>query len=199
VATETSDVLKGIELEDDEYTVKQALFRNKYRAYDASGDLVLQSKQKLFQLKEEFPFLDSDENPAFSVKAGGVLDIAGNYALIDAVTDEPVVILDKNWTLLIDRWKIRDPETESLVAEITSKSKAMEMLRLLALIPYIGIIFLLVPHSYEITDADGDHVGSIEGQFSLKDEYEVSIDDASDVPKEAIVAAAMVIDAIEGN
>ena len=47
--------------------------------------------------------------------------------------------------------------------------------------------------------ADGDHVGSIEGQFSLRDTYEISIDDASDVPKEPVVAAAMVIDAIQGN
>jgi uncharacterized protein YxjI len=196
VETETSDVLKGVELEDDEYKVVQSLIRNKYKAYDASGNLVLQGKQKMLKLKEEFPFLDSDGEPAFTVKAGGVLDVSGNYALIDDVTEEPAVVLDKNWTLLIPRWKIRDPDTEALIAEINSASKVVDVLRH---IPYIGIIFGLIPHKYEITDVDGDHVGSIEGQFSLKDEYTVSIDDASDVPKEAVVAAAMVIDAIEGN
>jgi uncharacterized protein YxjI len=66
-------------------------------------------------------------------------------------------------------------------------------------IPYIGAIFSLIPYKYEITDADGDHVGSIDGEFSIKDRYTVSIDDATDVPKEAVVAAAMVIDALEGN
>jgi len=57
----------------------------------------------------------------------------------------------------------------------------------------------IIPHEYEITDQHGDHVGTIEGQISLKDRYEITIDDASDVPKEPIVAAAMVIDAIQGN
>jgi hypothetical protein len=33
----------------------------------------------------------------------------------------------------------------------------------------------------------------------LKDRYEVTIDDASRVPKEPILAAAMVIDAIQNN
>jgi hypothetical protein len=35
--------------------------------------------------------------------------------------------------------------------------------------------------------------------MSVKDRYEISIDDASDVPKETVVAAAMVIDALQGN
>jgi hypothetical protein len=64
------------------------------------------------------------------------------------------------------------------------------------LIPYFGP---LIPHKYEISDADGNHVGNIEGQFSIKDRYEITIDDASNVPKEAVVAGAMVIDAIQGN
>jgi uncharacterized protein YxjI len=63
-------------------------------------------------------------------------------------------------------------------------------------LPFGSAIF---PHEYEITDQTGDHVGDISGQLSLTDTYDISIDDASDVPKEAIVAAAMVIDAIQGN
>lgn len=60
-------------------------------------------------------------------------------------------------------------------------------------------IFRLLPHTYEITDANGDHVGVIDGKFSIKDKYVIRVDDASDVPKEVVIAAAMVIDAIEGN
>lgn len=189
----TDDVLSGIELTDDEYRVVQSLVRNKYRAYDSAGTLVLKGKQKMFKMKEEFPFVDADDNPVFTVTAGGVFDVAGNYTLTDDVTGEPVVVLDQNWTWVTDRWKLRDPDTESLIAEINSKSKFVDFLR------NVHEIFGLIPHEYEIIDADGDHVGSIDGQFSLKDEYVITIDDASDVPKEAIVAAAMVIDAIEGN
>jgi uncharacterized protein YxjI len=186
MASTTDDALSGIELTDNEYRVVQSLVRNKYRAYDSAGDLVLKGKQKMFKMKEEFPFVDAEDNPVFTVKAGGILDVAGNYTLTDDVTDEPVVVLDENYTIFTDRWKLHDPDTESLIAEINSKS-------------ILGHLIDLYPHKYEITDADGDHVGSIDGQFSLKDEYVITIDDASDVPKEAIVAAAMVIDAIEGN
>ncbi len=189
----TDDVLSGIELTDDEYRVVQSLVRNKYRAYDSAGNLVLKGKQKMFRMKEEFPFVDADDNPVFTVTAGGVFDVAGNYTLTDDVTGEPVVVLDQNWTWITDRWKLRDPDTEAVIAEINSKSKFVDFLR------GLSDIFTLIPHEYEIIDADGDHVGSIDGQFSLKDEYVITIDDTSDVPKEAIVAAAMVIDAIEGN
>jgi hypothetical protein len=57
----------------------------------------------------------------------------------------------------------------------------------------------MIPHKYEITDVDGGHVGKITGQLSLKDRYDIIVDNASDVPKEPVVAAAMVIDAIQGN
>jgi len=57
----------------------------------------------------------------------------------------------------------------------------------------------LLPHTYEITDPGGGHVGNIDAAFSVRDRYEITIDDASDVPKEPIVAAAMVIDAIQNN
>lgn len=192
----TNDVLEGVELNDSEYTVVQSLIRNKYKAYDANGDLVLQGKQKILKIKEEFPFLDENGEPAFTVKAGGVLDVAGSYTLTDDVTGEPVIVLDKNWTMFTHQWKLRDPDTEAVIATISSASKVVDVLRHL---PYVGALFHLIPHEYEITDAEGDRVGSVNGEFSLKDRYTVTVNDASDVPREAIVAAAMVIDAIEGN
>ncbi|RRJ30323.1 LURP-one-related/scramblase family protein [Halocatena pleomorpha] len=196
MSVNADDIIQGVELQDSEYTVVQSLIRNKYKAYDANDDLVLQGKQKMFKLKEEFPFLDKDGEPAFTVQAGGVFDVAGNYTLTDDVTDEPVIVLDKNWTVFTHEWKLRDPDTETVIATIDSTSTVIDVLRHL---PYIGILFHLIPHEYEITDANGDHIGSVHGEFSIKDRYTVTIEDASGVPREAIVAAAMVIDAIEGN
>jgi uncharacterized protein YxjI len=188
-----ADALAALDLTDDEYTVVQSLVRNKYRAYDAAGNTVLRGKQKMFKLKEEFPFVDADGNPAFTVKASGVLDFAGDYALVDDATGETVVVLDRNFTLFTDRWTLRDPDTGDPVAEIASKSKLVSLLR------HVHGLFSLIPHGYEITTPDGRHVGIIDGRFSLKDTYDVTIDDASGVSKEAVVAAAMVVDAIEGN
>ncbi|MEF8787258.1 MAG: hypothetical protein V5A45_15120 [Haloarculaceae archaeon] len=185
--------LSTIDLNENEYTVEQSLVRNKYAAYDETGELVLRAKQKMFKMKEEFPFVDPDGNEVFTVKAGGIIDVAGNYAIVDAETGAEIAILDNDYSIFQDTWKIRDSETEAKLAEINSRGALVTMAR--NLLPFGEII----PHKYEITDQHGEHVGNIDGQLSLRDRYEITIDDASDVPTDAVVAAAMVIDAIQGN
>ncbi|MFT4923239.1 MAG: hypothetical protein ACI8XM_002465 [Haloarculaceae archaeon] len=183
-----------VDLTDDSYTVEQSLIRNKYAAKDASGNIVLRGKQKLFKLKEQFPFVDGAGEEVFTVDASGIIDVAGNYVITDAETEQPVVVLDNDFSVFQDTWRIRDPDTEQKIAEINSRGAAITLAR--NMIPVVGP---LIPHKYEITDADGRHVGQIEGEISIRDRYQITIDDASNVPKEAIVAAAMVIDAIQGN
>ncbi|PSQ44037.1 hypothetical protein BRD14_01975 [Halobacteriales archaeon SW_5_68_122] len=193
MATADSIDIQGVDLTDDSYTVEQSLIRNKYAASDADGNTVLRGKQKMFKMKEEFPFTDGNGNDVFTVKAGGIIDVAGNYVLSDAQTGEDLVVLDNDFSIFQDTWTIRDADTESKVAQIDSRGALVTLAR--NYVPFGE----LIPHKYEITDADGGHVGNVDGQLSIKDRYEISIDDASEVPKEAVVAAAMVIDAIQGN
>ncbi|MBV0924058.1 hypothetical protein KTS45_07555 [Halomicroarcula limicola] len=185
--------IRAVELTDDSYTVEQSLVRNKYKALDADGNVVLRGKQKMFKLKESFPFVDGDGDDAFQVDAAGYLDVAGNYVLTDSQTGEEVVVLDNDFSILQDTWRIRDAETGEKLAQIDSRGALVTLAR--KYLPFGAWI----PHKYEITDAEGGHVGNIDGQFSFRDRYEITIDDASSVPKEPIVAAAMVIDAIQGN
>lgn len=185
--------ITGIELTDDSYTVVQSLIRNKYRATDSAGNVVLRGKQKMFKLKEEFPFTDGDGNDAFTVKAGSIIDVAGDYVLSDARTGEELVILDNDYSLLQDTWTIRDADDERALAKIDSRGAAVTLARNVLPFGY------LIPHKYEITDINGNHVGTIAGKFSIRDTYEITIDDTTGVPKEPVIAAAMVIDAIQGN
>jgi uncharacterized protein YxjI len=193
MSSETDYDIQGIDLSDDSYVVEQSLVRNKYKAMDSAGRVVLRGKQKLFKLKERFPFVDADGNDVFEVKAGGIIDVAGNYVLSDSQTDEDLVVLDNDYSIFQDTWRIRDAGDERKLAEINSRGALMTLAR--DVLPFGHWI----PHKYEITDADGDHVGTIAGKFSLKDRYEITIDDASEVPTEPVIAAAMVIDAIQGN
>jgi uncharacterized protein YxjI len=185
--------ISGLDLTDDQYVVEQSLIRNKYAASDADGNTVLRGKQKMFKLKEEFPFVDADGEDVFTVKAGSVIDVAGNYVLTDARTGEDLVVLDNDFSMFQDTWTIRDADTEAAIARIDSRGALVTLAR--NNLPFGE----LIPHKYEITDADGDHVGNIDGQLSIRDRYEITVDDASSVPKEAVVAAAMVIDAIQDN
>ena len=185
--------ISTVHLSDDRYEVQQSLVRNKYSVTDSAGDVVLRGKQKMFKLKEEFPFVTGDDEDAFSVKAGGIVDIGGNYAIVDAGTGEEVVVLDEDYSLFVENWTIRDPDTGEALATIKSKNKLLSGLR------HLVSVANLIPNKYEIFDADGGHVGDIEGQFSMRDAYTVAIDDASDVPKEAVVAAACILDALENQ
>ena len=185
--------ISTLELNGDRYEVTQSLIRTKYVVRDSVGDVVLRAKQKLFKLKEEFPFVTGDGDEAFTVKASGILDVAGSYAIIDAGTGSEVVVLDEDFSLFSERWTVRDPESGAALATINSKSRFLSVLR------HVLSAANLVPNNYEIRDADGDHVGDIEGKFSLRDAYTVTVDDASDVPKEAVVASACVLDALENK
>ena len=185
--------ITGVDLTDSSYTVVQSLMRNKYRATDSAGNVVLRGKQKAFKLKEEFPFTDGDGNDAFTVEAGGVIDVAGDYVLTDDATGEEVVVLDNDYSLFRDTWTVRDAGDERALARIQSRGAATTIARNVLPLGH------LIPHSYEITTPDGDHVGTIAGKLSLRDAYEIRIDDAGDVPAEPVVAAAMVIDAIQNN
>ncbi|MBX0286426.1 LURP-one-related/scramblase family protein [Haloarcula salinisoli] len=186
--------ITGIDLTDDSYTVEQSLIRNKYKALDAAGNVVLRGKQQLFKLKEKFPFVDGNGDEVFEVNATGIVDIAGDYVLSDSRTGEEIVVLDNDFSLFQDTWRIRDADTGEVLARIDSRGTATTLARNFLPLGW------LIPHRYEITDGNGGHVGRIDGQlFSIRDRYEITIDDASSVPKEPIVAAAMVIDAIQGN
>jgi uncharacterized protein YxjI len=193
MGTQNRDLIRGVDLTGNQYTVEQALIRNRYEAFDADGQTILKGKQKLFKLKEEFPFTDGAGNEVFTVKAGGVIDIAGDYILSDSQTGEELVILDNDLSMFQDTWRIRDAQTEELIAEINSRGALVTLAR--HYIPF----GMFIPHKYEITDQQGNHVGKIHGQLSLKDRYDIVIEDASTVPKELVVAAAMVIDAIQNN
>ncbi|MCQ4334265.1 hypothetical protein KM295_12400 [Natronomonas sp. F2-12] len=185
--------ISTVDLNDDRYVVKQPRIRNKYVVRDSAGDIVLRGKQKLFKMKEEFPFVTGDGDDAFTVKAGGILDVAGSYAMMDAGTGDEVIVLDEDLSLFMENWTIRDPDSGDQLATIRSKNKLLSALR------HVISVTNLIPNKYEIFDADGDHVGDIKGKFSLRDTYTVSIDDASTVPKEAVIAAACILDALENQ
>jgi uncharacterized protein YxjI len=185
--------ISTVALDDDRYEVKQSVIRNKYVVRDSAGNVVLRGKQKMFKMKEEFPFVTGDDEDAFTVKAGDIMDIAGNYVITDAGTGEDVVVLDEDFSLFVENWTIRDPDSGEPLATIRSKNKLLSALR------HLVDIANFVPNKYEIFDANGDHVGDIEGKFSIRDTYTVSIDDASNVPKEAVIAAACILDALENK
>lgn len=185
-------MVNGVDLTDSSFTVKQSLIRNKYEVSDSKGNLVLKAKQKLFKMKEEFPFQNPEGEIVMRVKAKNLMDIAGDYLLTDEQTGEELAILEKKFTFFKHVWKIRDPEDESLKSTVESSNFLVEVLR------NFSEIFDLIPHSYDIIDETDTEIGNIQGQFSLRDRYTIEVDENVE-NREAIVASAIAIDALEGN
>jgi uncharacterized protein YxjI len=187
-----ADLIGGVDLSGDRYAIKQSLIRNKYVVEDGDGNVVLRGKQKVFRMREEFPFTDPGGDVVFRVKAKNVFDVAGDYTLVDEASGDAVAVIEKQFTLFKHVYRIRSPDGD-LWATIESESALV-----MALKSFVGVLGLL-PHRYSITGPDGRSMGSIHERFSLRDIFDVEVDDTGDVPREAIVAAACAIDALEDD
>jgi len=143
-------------------------------------------------MKEEFPFVTGDGDAAFTVKAGGILDVAGNYSVIDDATGEAVVSLDEDLSLFVENWTVRDPETGTRWRPSSPRANCSRCSG--------------TSSTSRTSSRTSTRYATPAGprrrhrrQVFLRDTYTVTIDDASNVPKEAVVAAACVIDALENQ
>jgi uncharacterized protein YxjI len=189
--------ITALNLSGSQYTVEQTgtdkNFQPEYEARDITGDTIFRCTHQMYEGNDTFPFLDTDGTELFTVEASGNWDIAGDYLLTDSQTGEELVVLDNDFSLFQDTWRIRDAEDESVLAEINSRGALFTVGRkLLPVGQWIG-------HTFEITDAEGTAVGTIESGFAVFDQYEITISDSSSVPIDPIVAGTVVIDAIQGN
>jgi uncharacterized protein YxjI len=154
--------------------------------------VVLRGKQKMFRMREEFPFTDPNGDVVFRVKAENLFDVAGDYTLVDEASGDAVAVIEKQFTLFKHVYRVRSPDGD-LWATIESESALV-----MALKSFVGVLGLL-PHKYSITGSGGEPMGTIRERFSLRDIFDVEVDDTGDVPREAIVAAACAIDALEDD
>jgi uncharacterized protein YxjI len=189
--------IAGLGLSGSEYVVEQTgqdgNFRPEYEARDVTGEPIFRCTYQMYEGNDRFPFVDADGDDLFTVEACGKWDVGGDYLLTDDRTGEELVVLDNDVSLLQDTWRLRDAEDESLLAEIESRGGFMTAARkLLPLGQFVG-------HRYGVSDPDGDSIGAIESDFAIHDQYDVTISDRSTLPVDPILAAAVVIDGIQGN
>jgi len=185
-------------LVDDRYVVEQAYLTEDYTAKNSNDTVVVQGERSSFISRGPREFYDGDGNELFSLdsRIDGWVTTSPTDAVVDARTGEDIVLIEREGGFRVLEsapYNIRAPEDEQLLAKIEPEGIIANVRD-----SHPALVGML-PHRYEITDADGGHVGSIEAQLSLRDRYEITIDDASAVPKRAIIIAAMVIDAFENT
>jgi len=189
--------IDALALSGSQYTVEQTgtdkNFQPEYEARDVTGDTIWRCTHQMYEGNDTFPFRDTEGAELFTVEASDGWDVAGDYLLTDSQTGKELVVLDNDVSLFQDTWRIRDAADESLLAEITSRGVLVSVSRkLLPVGQWVG-------HEFEITDPESTAVGTIDSGFAVFDQYEITISDSSAVPIDPIVAATVVIDAIQGN
>ena len=188
---------ESMSLSGTEFTVEQTgtdgRMRPEYEARDVTGDTVFAARYEMYQTPDTIAFTGPDGGEVCTVTASGNWDIAGDYVLTDDHTGEDLVVFDNDFSVLQDTWRLRDADDGSLLAAVDSRGGLVTAARkLLPLGQWIG-------HEYEITDPAGDAVGSVESDFAILDEYDVTITDSSSVPAAPVVIGAVVVDAIQAN
>ena len=184
----TTDMFDG-----DTYRVKQKIrIGEAYNIYE-EGEHVLSVKKKKFRLKEDVRFTDTDGEPVLRAKASQMLDMNAAYAITDERTGEEVGAVKRDWkSMFKHHWELLDSDGNA-VARITEDSVPMALAR--------RYVTTLIPFRYHFESHTGIPLGSIYEKFSFR--YNYTIDLSADTEKvidhRLGVAAAVLIDAIEGN
>lgn len=191
--------LSAVDTTGSQYTVERTghdeNFRPEYEARDVTGETLFRTTHQCYTEKDEFPFVTDDGTEICRVVATGAWNIAGDYVLTDTQTDQPLVILDKELSLLQDTWRIRDADDRSLLATIDSRGALISLGR--KLLP----IGQRIPHEYTVTSDTDEPIGSIDADPAIVDQtnYEISLTDTGVIPQETVLITAIVIDALRGN
>lgn len=198
--SEERDRRKEGVLHGNNYKLKQKLLSitDAYNVYE-DGELVLKARAKLLQLHEDIKFKNPDGEQIFEVKAEQITDIAGDYTLVR--DGEPLTTLEKKFTIATHKWKIKSNDrSERLLAKVESRNPVLAWMRkITGMLPLTPNVFALIPHRYDIKTGNDEIIGKIEGKFSIRDTYILSVHEDIQASRDSIVASAIAIDALEGN
>lgn len=181
----------GWSFEPKQCTVKRHFLREELWVNDADGETVLSTERGVAGGKATFPFEDSDGNPVFHVDSGQIYDITGDFTVVEAGTEEPRLVLTKEFDLGSRHWTIERPDGETL-AELDSRRGVFGALN--------GVTKLVspFPRTFSITASNGEHIGALEKRIHPRTIYDVHIDRPGAIPRTTLVVGAVAVAVLEG-
>lgn len=180
----------GWSFEPKECVVRKHLLREEFRVTDANGETVLTTERKVAEGKATFPFRDSDGNAVFRVDSGQTYDIAGEYTLVEAGTDDTKLVLSKEFSFRRHDWTIERPNGEKL-AELVSRRGVAGALNT------VVSVLSPFPRSFSVTAPSGEHVGTISGRFDPRIIHDVTVERPGAVPRTTLTAGAVAVAVLE--
>ncbi len=112
---------------------------NKYWIEDKAGNIIGFSKQKILKLKEDIRIYSDEKmtEEVFKIKQQQILDVVGNFAVIDSKTEQVLGFLKRKAlksSFLWDEWEIYDPNKQ-LIGQIKESAGLGILRKFLTFIP----------------------------------------------------------------
>ena len=184
------------------YIVRRQVFKilgAAFHVYDEAGNLVMYSKQKAFNLKEDIR-LYSDESKKvelLTITARSVIDFSAAYDVIDPLAKQKVGALRrKGWSSLArDSWVLLNARDQEI-------GTVMEDSMLAALVRrFVDAASLVMPQKFHV-DVGGQTVCTFQQNFNpfvRKLTVDFTHDQRGALDKRLGLAASILLSAIEGK
>ena len=176
---------------------KQALaLTGIFRIYDANGQMVAYSKQKMFKLKEDIRVYADEEQTMeiLMIKARSILDFSAAYDVFDSRTQQLIGTLRRKGlrSILRDQWEVLSPY-DQVVGTIEEDSMGRALLRRF-------LLGKLLPQDYDMI-INGQRAMDLRQRWHFfRYELEMTFEPASQVIDRRLgIAAGILLAAIEGK
>lgn len=182
----------------NQYLLKRQVFAltGKFRFYDAGGNLVLFSEQKMFRLREDIRVYsdESKTQEVLMIKARQIIDFSAAYDVIDSVTAQKVGALRRKGlaSMLRDEWEVLDVN-DNVIGSLFEDSMGMALLR--------RFLSSLIPQNYDIV-VGSSRVADLKqnfNPFTYQLNMDFSMDTARQLDRRVGIAAGILLAAIEGR
>jgi uncharacterized protein YxjI len=181
------------------YVLRRQVFAltGKFRFYDAAGQLLMFSEQKMFRLREDIRVYSDEakQNEVLMIKARQILDFSAAYDVIDAAMNQKVGVLRRKgvMSLLRDQWEVLNAQDQP-VGMLFEDSIPLALLRRL-------LLGSLLPQNYDLT-VGTERVADLRQRFNPF-RYELDIDLTENTSRRLdprlAIAAGILLAAIEGK
>jgi hypothetical protein len=171
-------------------TVRKHLLREEFRVADTDGETLLTTERKVSEGRATFPFRDADGDLVFRVNSGQIFDVAGEYALVEAGTDETKLVLSQELDFRRHHWTIDRPSGET-IAELSSRRSITGALNTVA------DVFSPFPRTFRVTAPNGERIGTASGRLSPRTVYDVHIERPGAIPRTTLTAGVVAVAVLE--
>ena len=178
----------------DRYTVKGTLLSlgKQYTVYEGETPILSATRER-FRLVEGFDLAASDGSAVIRVTTDRLPDVDATYTVVDSRVGEVVGALRHDWrSAFRHHWDLLDADGER-VATVEEDSPLLALAR--------RKLTSLIPCNYDVVGAAGDRLGRISGRLTNRHAYglDLGADRTGVVDPRLVIAAAVVIDAVEGT